>query len=143
MQPSAGQGGEFGGVQIIIVGPDEKIYPVIKLTTIVDALAAEGFSAAEVLQGVHLAKNALSSSATRVSLNQTTECYRNAARLARDPCFAFHTSLRFHIATYGMYGFAILSSMNFRQTMHFAVKYHLLATPLAHISFEQQDDRGT
>jgi AraC-like DNA-binding protein len=127
---------------MIKAGPDEKIYPVVKLATIVDALAAEGVSPADALNGVHLSKSALASPATRVSLNQVIECYRNAARLARDPRFAYHAGLRFHVSTYGMFGFAILSSMNFRQTMNFAVKYHQLATPLAELSFKETDDRG-
>lgn len=124
-------------------GPADKLYPVIKLTTIVNALVAEGCSPTEVLSGAHLTKSALVSPATRVSLNQIIECCRNAVRLAPDRSFAFRAGLQFHVSAYGMYGFAILSSMNFRQTMHFAVKYHLLATPLAQISFEEKDGRGT
>jgi hypothetical protein len=127
---------------MIKAGPDEKIYPVVKLATIVDALAAEGVSPADALNGVHLSKSAMSSPETRVSLNQVIECYRNAARLSRDPRFAYHAGLRFHVSTYGMFGFAILSSMNFRQTMNFAVKYHQLATPLAELSFREAGDRA-
>jgi AraC-like DNA-binding protein len=50
--------------------------------------------------------------------------------------------LRFHVSTYGMYDFAILSSTNFRQTMRFAESYHQLATPLAAISFREEGARG-
>ena len=41
-----------------------------------------------------------------------------------------------------MYGFAILSSMNFRETMHFAVKYHELATPLVKLQFREEAGRA-
>jgi hypothetical protein len=41
-----------------------------------------------------------------------------------------------------MYGFAILSSMNYRQTMQFAVNYHLLATPLTNMQFSETDGCG-
>jgi len=127
---------------MIKVGPNEKIYPVVKLSTIVEALGADGISPKDALNGVHISKTALSSPATRVSLNQIIECYRNAAGLSRDPRFAFQAGLRFHVSSYGMYGFAILSSTNFRQTMHFAENYHELATPLADVSFKEEDDRG-
>jgi len=127
---------------MINAGPDEKLYPAVKLATIVDSLAAEGVAPADALNGVHISKSELSSPATRVSLGQIIECCRNAARLSRDPRFAYHAGLRCHISTYGMYGFAILSSMNFRQTMHFAEKYHQLATPHAEISFKEEGDRG-
>ena len=68
----------------------------------------------------------MSSPTTRISLNQVIEGYRNAAKLSPDPHFSYHTGLRFHLSAYGMYGFAILSSMNYRQTMQFAEKYHQL-----------------
>jgi len=124
-------------------GPDEKIYPVAKLSTAVDALVAEGVPLADALCGVQLSESDISSPKTRVSLNQIIECFRNADKLSHNPRFAYHAGLRFHASTYGMYGFAILSSVNFRQTMHFAVNYHHLATPTTEISFKEQDNRGT
>src|SRR5258708_6431693 len=122
--------------------PDDKVYPVIKLATVIDALAAEGISTQDALAGVRLSKEAMSSPATRISLNQVIECYRNAAKLSRDPRFAYHTGLRFHLSAYGMYGFAILSSMNYRQTMQFAETYHQLATPLTEFRFKESSGCG-
>src|ERR1700732_3985331 len=49
------------------------------------------------------------------------------------------SGLRFHVSTYGMYGFAILSSTDFRRTMAFAVEYHQLAAPLVDVQFSEQD----
>jgi len=121
------------------VGPDEKVYPVTKLATVADALLSEGATLADALGGTRLSKDDLSTPATRVSLSQILECYRNAGRLARDPDFPYRAGLRFHVSTYGMYGFAILSCVDFRQTMRFAVEYHRLATPTADISFSEQD----
>jgi AraC-like DNA-binding protein len=123
-------------------GPDDKIYPVIKLATVIDALTAEGVAMEDALAGVRLSKSEISSPATNVSLNQIIEGCRNAARLARDPHFAYRAGARFHLAAFGMYGFAILSSMNYRQTMQFAVNYHHLATPLAEIDFTEESGYG-
>jgi AraC-like DNA-binding protein len=127
---------------MINVSPDDKVYPVIKLATVVDALAGEGTSAEDALARVGLSREAVLSPATRISLNQVIECYRNAVKLSGDPHFPYHTGLRFHLSAYGMYGFAILSSMNYRQTMQFAEKYHQLATPLAEIRFMEQSGYG-
>ena len=127
---------------MIKAGADEKIYPVVKIATIVAALAAEGVASADALRGVHLTKRALSLPTTRVSLNQVIRCCCNAARLARDPSFAFRAGLRFHVTTYGVYGFATLSSTNFRQTMTFWKKYHELATPLVELSFMEESKRA-
>jgi AraC-like DNA-binding protein len=122
--------------------PDDKVYPVIKLATVIDALAAEGIPAQDALAGARLSREAMSSPATRISLNQVIECYRNAAKLSREPHFSYHAGLRFHLSAYGMYGFAILSSMSYRQTMQFAEKYHQLATPLAELHFKEQSGCG-
>jgi hypothetical protein len=122
--------------------PDDKVYPVIKLATVIDALAAEGIPAQDALAGVHLSSEAMSSPTTRISLNQVIEGYCNAAKLSPDRHFSYHTGLRFHLSAYGMYGFAILSSMNYRQTMQFAEKYHQLATPLTELRFKEQSGFG-
>src|SRR3981189_2552040 len=118
-------------------GPDDKIYPVVKLATVLNALADEGGSTENALAGVRLSKGAISSPATRVSLNQVIECYRNADRIAHDRHFAYHAGLRFHVSAYGLHGFPCLSSLNYRQTIYFAVKYHQLATPLTEIHFSE------
>lgn len=127
---------------MIQAGPDEKVYPVFKLAAMEKALQAEGVAQAQALERVGLSESDLVSHATRVSLNQVIQCYRNALRISADPRFAYRAGLRFHVSTYGMYGFAILSSTNFRQTMRFAESYHQLATPTAHISFKENGDRG-
>ena len=123
-------------------GPNDKVYPVVKLATILDALAAEGVSPADALKGVALSKDAISSPATRVSLNQVIDLYRNADKLSRDPHFALHAGLRMNVSAHGMFGFGILSSTNYRQTTNFAMKYHQLATPLITIQFKEQGGCG-
>jgi AraC-like DNA-binding protein len=139
---SQGRAQDLAGATMTKSGDDDKVYPVAKLAVIVDALAVEGISPADALEGVRLSKEAIASPATRVSLNQVIECYRNADRLSRDPYFAYNAGLRLHVSAYGMYGFAILSSMSYRQTMQFAMQYHQLATPLTTIDFSERDGYG-
>lgn len=127
---------------MIRAGPDEKVYPVFKISAVVDALQAEGISPAKALERVDLVPRDLLSPAAHVSLNQVMQCCRNALRLSADPYFAYHAGKRFHVSTYGMYGFAILSSTNFRQTIRFSERYHQLATPTADVSFKEEDDRA-
>jgi AraC-like DNA-binding protein len=123
-------------------GPDERIFPTAKLATAVDAFVTEGVPLADALNGVDLSESDISSPKTRVSLNQIIECYRNANKISHDPRFAYQAGLRFHVSTYGMYGFAILSSVSFRQTVRFAVSYHTLATPTTEISFKEHNGSG-
>jgi AraC-like DNA-binding protein len=121
------------------LGPNEKLYPVIKIAMVVDALKDEGVSPNEALAGIHVSETQLCSPAVRVSANQVIQSYCNAIRLSRSPHFAYQTGLRFHISSYGMYGFAMLSSTDFRRTMAFAVEYHQLAAPLVDVQFSEQD----
>ena len=127
---------------MIDIGWEERVYPAAKIAVVIDGLAAEGVSAAAGLQGTAIAPDELRSPTTLVSVNQVIDAYRNALRLSRDPNFAFLTGLRTHVSSYGMYGFAILSSMDFRQTMHFAVRYHQLATPLVKLRFAEEAGRA-
>src|SRR5260370_13782625 len=126
------------GASMTKLGPNEKLYPVVKIGMVVESLRDEGVSAKEALAGIHISEAQLGSPAVRVSANQVIESYRNAIRLSRNPHFAYLTGLRFHVSTYGMYGFAMLSTTDFRRTMAFAVEYHQLAAPLVDVQFSEQ-----
>jgi AraC-like DNA-binding protein len=121
---------------------NDSVYPAAKIALVLDALAAEDIPKEDALKFLRLSKASISSPSTRVSLNQIIDCYSYAAARSRNPHFAFHTGLRFHVSAYGMYGFAILSSIDYRQTMQFAVKYHQLAAPLTTINFTEKDGCG-
>lgn len=123
-------------------GTEEKIDSVGKLAKIVEALADEHVPVGDALQGVGLTPEQLTSPETAVSLEQVLTCCRNAIRLSRDPRFAYRAGLRSHITTYGMYGFALFSSNDFRQMVRFAVDYHLLAMPTSDISFAEKNGQG-
>ena len=120
--------------------PTDKIYPVTRTATIVRCLEDEGVDTFDALKDVHLSPTQLRSPKTRVSLNQIIQCYRNAIRLSLDPFFAYHTGLHFHISTYGMYGFAILCSTDFRQAARFVEQYQQLVTAEADSRFKEEAD---
>ena len=46
------------------------------------------------------------------------------------------------MSTFGLFGFAILTGTNFRQTVRVAAKYHELTTPLAGVSFREEAGSG-
>jgi len=127
---------------MVSAGSRQKVYRVARLAGVVSALEAEGVAPARALQRVGLSVAQLHSPETRVSLDQVIRCYRNASELSADPDFAYRTGLRFHVSTYGMFGFAILSSTNFRQAIRFAIQYRQLAVPAADISFREEGRRG-
>lgn len=123
--------------QMICALWNQRIYPAMKIAMVADALVADGFTIEEALSGTRLSEAQLRSPKTRVSVNQLIDAYRNAIRLSKDPYFALRMGLKTHVAAYGMYGFAILSSTNFRDTMEFVVRYHQLANPLVRLRFSE------
>jgi AraC-like DNA-binding protein len=118
------------------VGLSDELYSATKLSAIVDALVEQGIPARDVLRGVHIRGPDLHSPATRISLNQLLAVCRNAVALSDDPRLAFKIGSTIHLSAYGMYGYAMLCSADFRHTMEFAQKYHQLATPLTQISLD-------
>jgi AraC-like DNA-binding protein len=115
-----------------------KIYSVAKIAVIVDLLADEGISAKEALADVSLSREQLDSPATKVSAAQVLQCYRNATKLSRNAELAYRAGSKSCVSTYGIYGFAILSSPDFRETMAFATAYHQLATPMMDVDFREE-----
>src|SRR6202522_1066915 len=120
----------------------EKAYSAAKISAVLDALVAEGVSPVGAFGDADVSLDDLHLPSTRISKNQLIQCYRNAAALSRDPHLPYTIGSSVHLSAYGMYGYAMLCSTNFRRTMEFAVRYHQLATPLASISFEERDRLG-
>ena len=107
----------------------EKVYSAAKISAVLDALVAEGVSPVGAFGDADVSPDDLHSSSTRISRNQLIQCYRNAAALSRDPHLPYTIGSSVHLSAYGMYGYAMLCSTDFRRTMEFAVRYHQLATP--------------
>ena len=126
----------------IVAGRDERIYTVGKIATLVDALNVEGVPRARALEGLDLSEADLRSPETRVSLDQVVRCCSNAEQLSEKPHFGFLAGLRFHVSTYGLYGFAILCCPTFREGMNFAIKYRQLETPITHFDFREAEGSG-
>ena len=120
----------------------DRIYRPTKLAAVVDTLSEDGVSPEEVLRGVGVGADELHSPDTLISLEQLLAGCKNAIRLSRDPSLPFRIGSMIHVSAYGMYGYAILCSTDFRKTFHFCVKYHVLAAPLVTFSFSERDGLG-
>lgn len=123
-------------------GFGERVYSAAKMAAVVDALLECGVPADEALDACDVSFDQLHSPRTKISRNQLIRCYRNAIALSPDPHLPFTIGSSVHLSAYGMYGYAMLCSTDFRRTMDFATRYHQLATPLASISFEERDGLG-
>jgi Arabinose-binding domain of AraC transcription regulator, N-term len=122
-----------------IVGLRERVYEPTKLAALFDILVDQGCPPREILKNVSLTADEVHSPKSRISLADLMTAGKNAIRLSNDPHLPYRIGTSIHISAYGMYGFAILCSPDFRKTMAFAELYHALAAPLATIKFAEQD----
>jgi AraC-like DNA-binding protein len=123
-------------------GKSDRVYTPTKLAAIIDTVVAGGVSPTHALAGVGVSPAELLSPHTRVSVQQVLIACGNAIRLSRDPSLAFRAGASMHVSSFGMYGFAILSSADFRKTMSFCERYHVLATPLVMLTFREEHGVG-
>jgi AraC-like DNA-binding protein len=123
-------------------GRSDRVYTATKLAAVIDTVVAGGASPAQALAGVRVSAAELHSPKTRVSLQQVLIACSNAIRLSRHSSLAFRAGASMHVSSFGMYGFAILSSADFRKTMSFCERYHVLSTPLVTLAFREEHGVG-
>ncbi len=122
---------------IIDPNPDERIRAASLLSALVEQLGEEGIGPAEALRELGLPADALSSPDLGVTRGQLITAFGRATRMSMDPGFFLRAGARIHVSSYGLYGFAMLSSTDLRQTMDFMVRYHPLAAPLVRMRFRE------
>lgn len=135
-----GRSAHTGVVAQSAVGLHDRLFTPTKLASVYDLLVNDGHAPLDVLKGIGLRPEDVHSPSTRISLGQLMAAYRNAIRLSADPHLAYRVGETVHISTYGMYGYAILCSPDFRTAVDFTIRYHVLATPL--VSVELTEEKG-
>ncbi|MGA2553120.1 MAG: AraC family transcriptional regulator [Burkholderiaceae bacterium] len=123
--------------------PHENVYPAAKVLAVVELLVEEGVDPRAALESTSLDWVELMRPMVRVSLNQVILSYRNALRLTKNRRLAFEAGQTFRPSSFGMYGFAMLSSADLRKSMRFCEEYHALETPLIELSFRERSHTAT
>src|SRR3546814_20607892 len=70
-----------------------------------------------------------------ISVDDIFQGYDYGAKLVSDPECGFHVGTRYHLSSYGMLWFAILSSTKFEQALSHIQKYHQAVQPTLEVSF--------
>lgn len=117
---------------------EERVFPPHKIAAIVAALADNGVSAAEALDGTGIRDHQLAE--TLISYRQMHTVCHNALRLSPDPALALAAGRKMNVTAFGMYGYALLSSPNHVAAIDFAVKYQDMMGPPATICFRREGD---
>ena len=121
---------------------DEKLYPAHKLAALVGVLVEDGVPVADALGGTGIAETRLQSASTRVSYRQLLAVFRNALRLSSDPALALRAGQRMRVTSYGLYGYALLSSPSHAASIDLGLKYHRVMGPVADVRFLEADGKA-
>lgn len=120
-----------------------RVHPAQRIAAVVDALAEDGVTPGEALEGSDIQPDQLVSDETRVSYRQVEIVFRNAMRLSDDASIAFRAGQKMHVMAYGMYGYALLSSPSRAHGIDFLAKYSRLLGTVADTDFMRDNDRAS
>ncbi|MFT3815124.1 MAG: AraC family transcriptional regulator [Acidovorax sp.] len=118
------------------------MYSPQRIAAVVDTLVEDGVDAHQALEGSGLQEPDLRSVDTKVSYDQVAIVFRNALRLARHPALAMRAGRRMHITSYGMYGYALLSSRVCSEWLDFSTRYVRVIGPLADMRYDAERAPG-
>jgi AraC-like DNA-binding protein len=112
---------------------EERIYWPHSIAAIVAELTKQGIDAQAALEGTGLTASQLDTYTTKISYRQLDIAIRNALRLSSDPAIALRAGQRMHVTSYGMYGYALLSSATHAEACSFAARYLRIVGPLCDV----------
>lgn len=95
----------------------------------------QGLKAEEILRGTELTVDSLKQASTEIRMHQEIELTRNVVRgVGHVPAAGLEAGLRYSLSTFGIWGFALLSSTTIRAAMDVAMRYHALALAFSPVS---------
>ena len=111
-------------------GPiDARVHAPYKIELLVRTARDEGIAAGALLAGTELTLADLAKASTRTSTCQFALACRNALELGASPALPFRMGSRIRLSSYGLYGYAMLTSSTVRDAFRLSVRYHGLTTP--------------
>jgi AraC-like DNA-binding protein len=133
------QGGAMKPIKLVtpISGdPDAPTQNLVGLGALAAELAAEGISVRDLFARTGVDAAQLEDARARISHRQRLAIYRNAKRLAKRSDIALLAGARQRISDYGIYGYALISSRTFGDSLLFSLDHVTMAGPaVRQISF--------
>ncbi|WP_347902800.1 AraC family transcriptional regulator [Pseudomonas purpurea] len=109
------------------------------VSLVLSTFKAEGLSSEALLAGSGISAADLSRTDTRITTNQEMQVCANAVALKRD--IGLELGRRMHVSSYGMLGYALLTSATFGDALHLALRYPALLGTLFELSLEDDGER--
>ncbi|MFA5939722.1 MAG: AraC family transcriptional regulator [Sinimarinibacterium sp.] len=110
---------------------------VISAKVLVQFAAARGVAPEDSLRASGITPEMLEQPKTEISADQELAVVRNIVRRIGDqPGLGLDAGLRYHLSTYGIWGFALLTSPNYRSAAEIALRYLDLTYAFVHFRIE-------
>ncbi|MGV8889023.1 MAG: AraC family transcriptional regulator [Pseudomonas sp.] len=109
------------------------------VSLVLNAFKAEGLPSEALLAGSGISAADLSRADTRITTNQEMQVCANAVALKRD--IGLELGRRMHVSSYGMLGYALLTSATLGDALRLALHYPALLGTLFELSLEEDGER--
>jgi AraC-like DNA-binding protein len=120
----------------------EKIHSSAELRALLAFALENRIPAGPILYNTGLEEQDLAKPGTLISISQMFTAIQNALSRSNDPHLGLKLGLKMQITTYGMYGYALVSSTTVRAACHFAEKYQALTMPMSTQRFRETKTHG-
>lgn len=119
---------------------DERRYSASILVPLVEILRERGFAAERILHGTCLSPEALLRPTT-ITFADFLQVHTNAIDLVPEPNFGFQVGTRYHLSSYGVFGYAVLSSTSVRKAVELIFSYSNTVEPAIEQKFMENRDK--
>ncbi|MGM7370428.1 AraC family transcriptional regulator, partial [Acinetobacter baumannii] len=113
---------------------------LLGLTSLFDEMGSQGHSISEVLSGTNISPDAINQFSLYISQVQKIQLFQNIQKLSHDPLIGLRAGQKQRLSDFGVYGYALYSSRNFRQAVELGIRHIKLAGPILKKSFYIRDD---
>lgn len=121
----------------------QKRIPTYSFPLMLDVMLELGIPEGRILKNTSLQRSDVELESTRVSFIQALKLMRNILSSSPRPDIGLIIGDRYHINTYGVLGYAMMSCPTWGDALRLARDYHRVASSLVHLDMVVDDKEGT
>ena len=100
---------------------------LLGLTSLFDEMVLQGHSISDVLSGTNISTVEINQSSLYISQVQKIQLFQKIQKLSNDPLIGLRAGQKQRLSDFGVYGYALYSSRNFRQAVELGIRHIKLA----------------
>lgn len=132
--------------KVIAVGDEHPSFDlgahILGLNSLLDEMLLQGHTLATLLEGTGICCDSTESATQHLSQYQKLRLFQNIQQLTTDPLVGIRAGQKQRLSDFGVYGYALYSSRNFKQAIELGIRHIKLAGPVLEKSFRIENDRA-